>query len=168
MWQTIEMGLSTLLLLSLSVVAAAASSATATAAASEPENEGGQLRALAGRPATAFPPTVHRCVHSATKLAKQTTAGNPCMYCDPASDQCNSGCQLLIDGLYHVCAGICLPDGYYYDPQSLMPGCFKDNTDMIKMAVERCGCNSGFSSLAGASRLATALTVLLACALYLF
>ena len=117
-------------------------------ASSAPEPDGGEaaLRGLAGKPATKFPPSVHRCVHSATKLAKQTKADNPCMNCDPAADQCNPGCQVLIDGLYHVCSGMCLPDGYYFDPQSQMEGCFAENKDKFKIAVEKCGCNSGFSS----------------------
>jgi hypothetical protein len=38
------------------------------------------------------------------------------MACDPAIPDCAPGCQGLIDKIYYDCDGICLPDGYYYDP----------------------------------------------------
>jgi len=39
-----------------------------------------------------------------------------CMNCDPALPTCAPGCQGLIGKLYINCDGVCLPDGYYYDP----------------------------------------------------
>lgn len=124
-------------------------------------------RELAGKPATSFPANVHRCVHSATKLAKQTLAGAPCLSCDPALAECNPGCQLLINGMYHVCTKMCLPDGYYFDPPMTLSGCFNDNLAELKIAVERCGCNSGFGLRdAGQTLLQTImLTFLLSCVL---
>lgn len=107
-------------------------------------------RSLKGsKPATAYLANVHRCVHASTKLYKSTKAGNPCMQCDPSSSQCNPGCQLLIDAQYHLCDKMCLPDGYFFDAAWTLPGCFKNNKAQIKVAVERCGCNSGFQSARG-------------------
>lgn len=124
-------------------------------------------RELAGKPAKNFPPNVHRCVHATTKLAKQTTAGSPCMMCDPALPECNAGCQLLIDNMYHLCNEQCLPPAYFFDPQMTLAGCFQDNLDAIKIKVERCGCNSA-SSLRGLQSLlvTAAFTLLLASTLF--
>jgi len=124
-------------------------------------------RSLKGsKPATAFPANVHRCVHASAKLYKSTQAGNPCMQCDPSSNQCNPGCQLLIDAQYHLCDKMCLPDGYFFDAAWTLPGCFADNKAQIKVAVERCGCNSGFRS-GGGFTLCAILIVLLSTILFL-
>ena len=121
-------------------------------------------RELAGKTGTNFPPNVHRCVHAATKLAKQTTAGSPCLMCDPALPECNTGCQLLIGRLYHVCDKQCLPPGYFFDPQMTLGGCFRDNLDALKIKIERCGCNSALSlSSLRDLFMAAALTLFLAC-----
>ena len=131
------------------------------ATALEQEDQQTTLRSLAGKPATQYPPTVHRCVHSTTKLAKQTAGGNPCFNCDPATNECNPGCQILIDGLYHVCSGMCLPDGYFFDPESNLEGCFNNVKSEFKIGVERCGCNSGFSLQSSAGGLGAFLIILL-------
>lgn len=121
-----------------------------------------QLRTLAGKPATGYPPNVHRCVHSATKLKKSGLAGTNCYNCDPSSNECNPGCQIIIDGLYHVCDNICLPDGYYFDPDSKLEGCFPAIKAQFKIAVERCGCDAGFR-LSNTSTISTILIILLSC-----
>ena len=124
-----------------------------------------QLRALAGKPAAKYTPNVHRCVHRTTKLSKQTAQGTPCYNCDPALNECPVGCQQVIDDVYHMCNGICLPDGYYFDPESRLQECFAENRAAMKIGVERCGCNAAFR-LSGAASLAfvllLSLTLLLA------
>mmetsp|Transcript_10901 Transcript_10901/g.14194 ORF Transcript_10901/g.14194 Transcript_10901/m.14194 type:complete len:154 (+) Transcript_10901:249-710(+) len=64
-----------------------------------------------------------------------------CMSCRPASGTCASGCQNLIDLMYVRCDGVILPDGFYYDPEQTLSGCWNDVKDDIKIAVERCGCD---------------------------
>jgi hypothetical protein len=92
--------------------------------------------------------SVHKCVHSSTKLAKRGRGNTEtsCMGCNPAMPACSSGCQNLIDKLYINCDNVCLPDGYYFDPQWELQGCWKDNIKKVKIKVERCGCNLGYSS----------------------
>ena len=41
------------------------------------------------------------------------------MGCDPARPDCAIGCQNLIDSMYIKCDGVCMPDGYYYDPRKI-------------------------------------------------
>ncbi len=52
------------------------------------------------------------------KIAKHGDGYVPdsCMSCDPAVPDCFYDCQPLIDLMYKVCDGVCLPDGYYFDP----------------------------------------------------
>lgn len=95
-----------------------------------------------------YEPDVHRCVHAANKLRKAgdgTTQGS-CSSCDPAVSECEPNCVDLIERLYWSCDGVCLPDGYYFDPQWTLGGCWEDALAMMKIHVERCGCDSGFRS----------------------
>ena len=79
-----------------------------------------------------------------------------------------------VNYLYYACDGVCLPDGYYFDPRQFLSlfislfhshppylltcdskltflvaqylyGCWQTVLPEIKIAVERCGCNSSFS-----------------------
>ncbi len=52
------------------------------------------------------------------------------------------GCQDLIDTVYHVCANLTLPDGYFFDPLFKLDGGWDTNLDAMKINVEKCGCNS--------------------------
>jgi hypothetical protein len=42
-----------------------------------------------------------------------------CMDCNPALPECFIDCQERIDIMYRNCQGVCLPDGYYFDPSKL-------------------------------------------------
>jgi hypothetical protein len=68
-----------------------------------------------------FPPNIHRCVWAGNKLRKAGDGSTieSCSSCDPARPECAPGCQELIDTIYRACDGICLPDGYYFDPGML-------------------------------------------------
>lgn len=63
---------------------------------------------------------------------------NSCMSCDPTHGSvryfspnlflnvsgvvvgsCPDGCQNRIDTMYVACDGVCLPDGYFFDPRKL-------------------------------------------------
>ena len=52
------------------------------------------------------------------KLSKHGNGSVPesCMMCDPTYATCPIGCQALVDKLYRNCNGVCMPDGYYFDP----------------------------------------------------
>jgi hypothetical protein len=39
------------------------------------------------------------------------------MGCDPTYPTCSSGCQDLVEKIYYRCDGICLPNGYFFDPR---------------------------------------------------
>lgn len=89
------------------------------------------------------------------KLAKNgdgSTEGS-CMQCDPTQDVCPVGCQALVNHLFQDCAGVCLPDGYFFDPKWQYDGCWKDHFEQVMIGVNRCGCNSAFSMLQSGSRL---------------
>ena len=129
----------------------------AAVVAADSTQEEQQLRALAGKTAAKYTPNVHRCVHRTTKLSKQTAQGTPCFNCDPALNECPVGCQQVIDDVYHMCNGICLPDGYYFDPESQLEECFAANRAAMKIGVERCGCNAAFRLSGTAASLAFAL-----------
>lgn len=87
-----------------------------------------------------------------------------CMGCDPALPDCYTDCQGLVDQLYFQCDSVCLPEGYYFDPrksllsvllstsqlvctESELQGCWEDVKPDVKIKVERCGCNSAFTSV---------------------
>lgn len=40
-----------------------------------------------------------------------------CMSCDPTHGSCYDKCQNKVNYLYYACDGICLPDGYFFDPR---------------------------------------------------
>ncbi len=87
-----------------------------------------------------------------------------CWGCDPTIGTCVLNCQQLINTLYSDCDGVCLPDGYYFDPSLFflftnfvyftpfhsllfhlefqLSGCWDDVSVQILVSVERCGCNS--------------------------
>jgi len=62
--------------------------------------------------------TVKKCIAISNYLATfgDGSTSTSCMGCDPALPECTSPCQSVVDDLYTDCDGICLPDGYYYDP----------------------------------------------------
>lgn len=89
-------------------------------------------------------PGVHQCVHVVTKLAKYgdgSTVGS-CMGCDPAVPYCDLLCKPIVQKLFYQCKGICLPDGYFFDPSNTLNGCWNDNVEEIKVQVGRCGCSA--------------------------
>ena len=95
-----------------------------------------------------WPANVHRCVHTTNKVRKRgdgSTVGS-CSSCDPATADCGGGCQDLINRMYWACTEVCLPDGYYFDPNKMLSGCWEDNEASMKINVERCGCNSSSRS----------------------
>jgi len=54
-------------------------------------------------------------------------------------------CQKLIDSLYRKCDGVTLPPDYYYNPpENTITGYWydRDVREELKIAAERCGCNS--------------------------
>ncbi len=63
---------------------------------------------------------IHQCVHASRKLSKYGNGTTPesCMMCDPTYATCPVGCQKLVDALYANCQGVCLPDGYFFDPST--------------------------------------------------
>ena len=91
-----------------------------------------------------WPANVHRCVHTTNKVRKRGDGSivGSCSSCDPATDECDTGCQDLINRMYWACTEVCLPDGYYFDPNKMLSGCWEDNETAMKINVERCGCNS--------------------------
>jgi hypothetical protein len=61
------------------------------------------------------------CFSASRKLAK-TGKGDTvksCMQCDPTHPYCAPGCQKLVTAVYWECDGVCIPDGYYFDPSEL-------------------------------------------------
>ena len=111
-----------------------------------------------------WPANVHRCVHTTNKVRKRgdgSTVGS-CSSCDPATDVCDVGCQDLINRMYWACTEVCLPDGYYFDPNKMLSGCWEDNEASMKINVERCGCNSSSRSYEGSLGLAVILGCLAA------
>lgn len=97
-----------------------------------------------------WPANVHRCVHTTNKVRKRGDGSivGSCSSCDPATDTCDVGCQDLINRMYWACTEVCLPDGYYFDPNKMLSGCWEDNEAEMKTNVERCGCNSSPRSYA--------------------
>lgn len=91
-----------------------------------------------------WPANVHRCVHTTNKVRKRGDGSveGSCSSCDPARAVCDTGCQVLIDRMYWACTEVCLPDGYYFDPNKMLSGCWEDNISEMDINVERCGCNS--------------------------
>ena len=94
------------------------------------------------------------CIHTKNVLATRKLGKNgdgsipsSCMNCNPTLSDCYFDCQALIDQVYVTCDDICLPDGYYFDPQSTMSGCFKSNLPELKIQIERCGCNSAWKKI---------------------
>jgi hypothetical protein len=43
-----------------------------------------------------------------------------CMSCDPTRPVCAHNCQAKINDMYYACDGVCLPDGYYFDPSKML------------------------------------------------
>ena len=60
------------------------------------------------------------------KLAKNGNGTSPdsCMLCDPAIPTCPFGCQKHVTKLYRNCKGVCLPDGFYFDPSKYIYNCY--------------------------------------------
>jgi hypothetical protein len=69
------------------------------------------------------------------------------MMCDPTLNVCPVGCQGLVNELFKDCEGVCLPDGYFFDPLWYYKGCFKEHKVAVTVGVNRCGCDSAFSTL---------------------
>eukprot|EP01038_Epipyxis_sp_PR26KG_P013013 gene13013-17445_t len=90
---------------------------------------------------------VNTCVKASSYLstfgAGQTEGS--CMNCDPATNKCAFGCQSAIDKLYWKCDSVCLPYGYYFDPDNSLGDCWAEQKPSIKIMAERCGCNSSYS-----------------------
>lgn len=47
------------------------------------------------------------------------TTSTSCAGCDPALDVCFPSCQGYIKNVYFDCDGVCLPEGYYFDPRKI-------------------------------------------------
>mmetsp|Transcript_2316 Transcript_2316/g.3557 ORF Transcript_2316/g.3557 Transcript_2316/m.3557 type:complete len:99 (+) Transcript_2316:130-426(+) len=64
----------------------------------------------------------HECVRATRKIANRGdgTTVNSCMSCDPTYGVCPDGCQNKIDKMYYACDGVCLPDGYFFDPRKCL------------------------------------------------
>lgn len=109
-----------------------------------------------------WPANIHRCVHTTNKVRKRGDGSiiGSCSSCDPAVDTCDVGCQDLINRMYWACTDVCLPDGYYFDPNKMLSGCWEDNEALMKINVERCGCNSSTRSHASSLGLTVLLGVL--------
>jgi hypothetical protein len=105
-----------------------------------------------------WPANVHRCVHATNQVRKRGDGSvvGSCSSCDPAQPTCDTGCQDLINRMYWACTEVCLPDGYYFDPNKMLSGCWEENVPSIDINVERCGCNASSRSLS------VSLTVLMA------
>jgi hypothetical protein len=56
------------------------------------------------------------------------------MGCDPARPDCSVGCQDLIDSMYVKCDGVCMPDGYYYDPRKFQTWTFSMPHNRCKLS----------------------------------
>lgn len=104
----------------------------------------------------------HSCIHVTRKIAKNGYAATEgaCLQCDPASNSCPFGCQLLIDRVFLQCSGQCIPEGYYFDPAARLSGCFEENTEAMVIAAQRCGCNSTSNTIAINSMLTMAVIVI--------
>jgi len=79
------------------------------------------------------------------------------MMCDPTTPVCAVGCQGLVDELFKDCNGVCLPDGYFYDPLWTYKGCWKDHREEVLVGVNRCGCDSAFSIMQSGGSLSVVL-----------
>mmetsp|Transcript_29725 Transcript_29725/g.32355 ORF Transcript_29725/g.32355 Transcript_29725/m.32355 type:complete len:136 (+) Transcript_29725:16-423(+) len=93
--------------------------------------------------------SVHECVKATQALATtgDGTDSTSCAGCDPALDSCYTTCQGYIKNVYFDCDGVCLPEGYYFDPQEELTGCFSANQFKFKIKVERCGCDAALPTV---------------------
>ncbi|KAJ0391044.1 hypothetical protein P43SY_012021 [Pythium insidiosum] len=91
-----------------------------------------------------------------------TTYGS-CLACDPTSFKCPPKCQSLIDALYKQCDGVVAPQDFFFDPAHTLNGYFNDNTDVLRVQAQRCGCNESartrFSAVATLLSLSSAVVV---------
>ncbi|CAM9703533.1 unnamed protein product [Chrysoparadoxa australica] len=71
-----------------------------------------------------------------------------CMSCEPANALCGPGCQVLVHELQENCAGVTLPDGWFYDPGRTITGSWDDPevAMRIKISIERCGCSAAWQA----------------------
>ena len=54
----------------------------------------------------------------------------------------------MIDELYLLCAGVTLPDGYFFDPDRTIKGAWGEEVKAeLKVSIERCGCDSAPASV---------------------
>lgn len=107
------------------------------------------------------PASVHRCVHGNFKIihdvlvnltvlsnfvatnkvrkAGDGTTANSCMGCRPTKPECSAGCQDLIDNMYLRCDGVCLPNGYFFDPRKFIKpeAILPNNSTLLKMILCR-------------------------------
>ena len=87
-----------------------------------------------------MPANVHRCAHD--EQGRRGGRGVQGSCSNRTTNSTDTGCQELIDRMYWACTDVCLPDGYYFDPNKMLSGCWEDNVDEMDINVERCGCNS--------------------------
>ncbi len=67
--------------------------------------------------------SVHQCIHYTNKVNKLLSEqGKQCLSCDPTkpTEFCDPACQYALDYQYVACEGICLPDGFYFNPGKII------------------------------------------------
>jgi hypothetical protein len=62
--------------------------------------------------------------------------------CPSAKEECNEGCQPLLEALQKHCKGVNLPRFYFYDPFNSLGGNFDDEVTqrMLKSSAAKSGC----------------------------
>jgi hypothetical protein len=70
------------------------------------------------------------------------TSPGSCLACDPTAKKCPPKCQPLIDTLYASCDGVYTPSGLFFDPNQSISGFWKNNEEKLRIAAQRCGCNT--------------------------
>ena len=68
-------------------------------------------------PAKDIVSSVHQCIHYTNKIVKLLGISSiQCVSCNPSTPFCATGCQNALDYQYVACEGVCLPDGFFFDP----------------------------------------------------
>jgi len=75
------------------------------------------IAAVKQTPAAEISHSVHQCIHYTNKISKLLDEqGKQCLQCDPTHPVCDPVCQNAVDYQYVACLGVCLPDGFYFNP----------------------------------------------------
>lgn len=74
--------------------------------------------------------------------AIQSNQSIRCLGCPSAKEECDEGCQPLLEALQKHCKGVNLPRFYFYDPFNSLGGNFDDEVTqrMLKSSAAKCGC----------------------------